>query len=164
MRAPYPAPASCTVAPASQSRWQSQATIADGRRMSTAHCYLTPIRNRPNLHIVTDALTEQILLDGTRCAGVRYSVGGKTQEAKAGSDVVISAGSVNSPQLLELSGIGQPKLLQGLGIEVRQALPGVGENLRDHFAPRTRWAIKAKAIPTTIAAAVSASSTRSCVT
>ena len=122
----------------------SQATIADGRRMSTAHCYLTPIHNRPNLHIVTDALTEQILLDGTRCAGVRYSVGGKTQEAKAGSDVVISAGSVNSPQLLELSGIGQPKLLQGLGIEVRQALPGVGENLRDHFAPRTRWAIKAK--------------------
>jgi len=122
----------------------SQATISGGRRMSTAHCYLTPIRNRPNLHIVTDALTERILLDGTRCAGVRYSVGGKTQEARAGRDVVISAGTVNSPQLLELSGIGQPELLQGLGIEVRHALTGVGENLRDHFAPRTRWAIKAK--------------------
>ncbi|MEC9153545.1 MAG: GMC family oxidoreductase N-terminal domain-containing protein [Pseudomonadota bacterium] len=122
----------------------SQATIADGRRMSTAHCYLTPIRNRPNLHIVTDALTERILLEGTRCIGVRYSVGGKTQEAMSGRDVVISAGSVNSPQLLELSGIGQPNLLQEFGIEVQRALPGVGENLRDHFAPRTRWAIKAK--------------------
>jgi choline dehydrogenase len=57
---------------------------------------------------------------------------------------VVSGGSINSPQLLELSGIGQPEHLKGLGIEVRQALPGVGENLRDHYAPRTRWAIGAK--------------------
>ena len=122
----------------------SQATIADGRRMSTAHCYLEPIRNRPNLQIVTDALTEGLLLDGSRCTGVRYSVDGKSSEARAGREVVVSAGSVNSPQLLELSGIGQPDRLKGLGVEVRHALPGVGENLRDHFAPRTRWAIKAK--------------------
>ena len=124
----------------------SQATIADGRRMSTAHCYLTPIRNRPNLHIVTDALTERILLEGTRCIGVRYSVGGKTQEAMSGRDVVISAGSVNSPQLLELSGIGQPNLLQEFGIEVQRALPGVGENLRDHYSPRVKFAIAEKTI------------------
>ena len=59
--------------------------------------------------------------------------------------MVVSAGSINSPQLLELSGIGQPERLKELGIEVRHALPGVGENLRDHYAPRTRWAIGAKA-------------------
>jgi choline dehydrogenase len=68
------------------------------------------------------------------------------REAKAEREVVVSAGSINSPQLLELSGIGQPERLQGLGIEVRHALPGVGENLRDHFAPRTRWAIARKGI------------------
>jgi len=119
----------------------SQATIANGRRMSTAHCYLESIRARPNLHIETEALSECVLLEGTRCVGVRYSVRGETREARAGRDVVISAGAINSPQLLELSGIGQPERLQALGIEVRQVLPGVGENLRDHYAPRTRWAV-----------------------
>ncbi len=119
----------------------SQASIASGRRMSTARCYLDPIRHRTNLRIETDALTEALMLDGKRCIGVRYSVRGSTHEARAAREVVVSAGSINSPQLLELSGIGQPERLQGLGIEVRHALPGVGENLRDHFAPRTRWAI-----------------------
>jgi choline dehydrogenase len=124
----------------------SQATIASGRRMSTAQCYLAPIRRRPNLHIQTGALTEAVLLDGKRCVGVRYSVAGVKQEARAEREVVISAGSINSPQLLELSGIGQPERLQKLGIAVQHALPGVGENLRDHYAPRTRWAIGAKGI------------------
>jgi choline dehydrogenase len=124
----------------------SQATISKGRRMSTAHCYLDPIRSRPNLRIVTEALTEAVLLDGKRCTGVRYSVGGAARVAHATRDVVISGGSINSPQLLELSGIGQADRLQGLGIEVRHALPGVGENLRDHFAPRTRWEIGAKGL------------------
>ena len=122
----------------------SQATISKGRRMSTAHCFLEPIRKRTNLHIVTGALTECVLLDGTYCTGVRYATGGMAHKARAAREVVISAGSINSPQLLELSGIGQPEHLQGLGIEVRHALPGVGENLRDHFAPRTRWAVGAK--------------------
>ncbi len=124
----------------------SQATISKGRRMSTAHCYLDPIRSRPNLRIVTEALTKAVLLDGKRCTGVRYSVGGAARVAHATRDVVISGGSINSPQLLELSGIGQADRLQGLGIEVRHALPGVGENLRDHFAPRTRWEIGAKGL------------------
>lgn len=122
----------------------SQATIANGRRMSTAYCYLEPIRNRANLRIQTDALTEALLLDGKRCTGVRYSVGGKVHEARVTREIVVSAGSINSPQLLELSGIGQPDRLQSLGITVRHALPGVGENLRDHYAPRTRWAVGAK--------------------
>ncbi len=122
----------------------SQATIASGRRMSTAQCYLEPIRKRPNLQIVTHAMTESLIIEGTRCCGVRYSIAGAPQEARAGREVIISAGSINSPQLLELSGIGQPERLQQLGIEVRRALPGVGENLRDHYAPRTRWAVGAK--------------------
>jgi choline dehydrogenase len=124
----------------------SQATIAAGRRMSTARCYLDPIRNRRNLHIETNALTEQLLLDGKRCVGVRYSVGGEMREARVNREVVVSAGTINSPQLLELSGIGQPERLRQLGIEVRQELPGVGENLRDHYAPRTRWLVGKKGI------------------
>jgi choline dehydrogenase len=124
----------------------SQATIARGRRMSTARCYLHPIRNRPNLHIETGALTEALLLDGRRCTGVRYSVGTDMHEATAAREVVVSAGTINSPQLLELSGIGQPGRLRDLGIEVRHALPGVGENLRDHYAPRTRWHVGKKGI------------------
>src|SRR5438067_8316363 len=110
----------------------SQATIARGRRMSTARCYLDPIRDRQNLHIETQALTEGLVLDGKRCTGVRYSVAGEVREARAGRAVVVSAGAFNSPQLLELSGIGQPERLRNLGIEVRHELPGVGENLRDH--------------------------------
>ncbi|HEY4894144.1 MAG TPA: GMC oxidoreductase, partial [Reyranella sp.] len=124
----------------------SQASIASGRRMSTARCYLDPIRKRQNLHIETGALTEALVLEGSRCTGVRYSVGSSRREARAAREVVVSAGSINSPQLLELSGIGQPERLRALGIEVRHALPGVGENLRDHYAPRTRWAIGAKGI------------------
>lgn len=124
----------------------SQATIANGRRMSTAHCYIDPIRKRRNLRIETNASTDALLLEGKRCMGVRYRVGDSAREARATREVVVSAGAVNSPQLLELSGIGQADRLRGLGIEVRHALPGVGENLRDHYAPRTRWAIDAKGV------------------
>ena len=124
----------------------SQATIARGRRMSTARCYLDPIRNRHNLHIETGALTEALVLDGKRCTGVRYSVRGEAREAGAAREVVVSAGTINSPQLLELSGIGEPERLRNLGVEVRHALPGVGENLRDHYAPRTRWHVGKKGI------------------
>src|SRR6195256_4318386 len=124
----------------------SQATIARGRRMSTARCYLDPVRNCRNLHIETQALTERLLLEAKRCTGVRYSVAGEVREVRAGRAVVVSAGAFNSPQLLELSGIGQPERLRTLGIEVRHELPGVGENLRDHYVPRTRWLIGKKGI------------------
>ena len=122
----------------------TQATIRNGRRMSTARCYLDPARGRPNLTIQANALTECLLIEGKRCVGVRYTANGQQHEARAGREVVVSAGSINSPQLLELSGIGQPALLQGLGIEVRHALKGVGENLRDHYSPRMKWAVPAE--------------------
>ena len=121
----------------------TQATIRNGRRMSTAVCYLDPARGRPNLTIQANALTECLLIEGKRCVGVRYTVNGQQREARANREVIVSAGSINSPQLLELSGIGQPEVLQSLGIEVRHALRGVGENLRDHYSPRMKWTVRA---------------------
>jgi choline dehydrogenase len=117
----------------------TQASIRGGFRMSTAACYLDPARGRSNLHVETDAQAEALLLEGKRCVGVRYNVRGERREARAGREVIVSAGAIASPQLLELSGIGQPERLAGLGIEVRHASPGVGENLRDHWAPRLKW-------------------------
>jgi choline dehydrogenase len=117
----------------------TQASIRGGKRMSTAACYLEPARARSNLTIETDAWAQGLVLEGKRCVGVRYAVKGEVREARAGREVVISAGAIASPQLLELSGIGQADRLREIGIEVRHALPGVGENLRDHWAPRMKW-------------------------
>ncbi|MSP01299.1 MAG: choline dehydrogenase [Acetobacteraceae bacterium] len=119
----------------------TQSTIRKGRRMSTAFCYLDPARGRPNLTIQANALTECLLLEGKRCVGVRYNLNGQQHEAHATREVVVSGGSINSPQLLELSGIGQPELLKSVGIEVRHELKGVGENLRDHYSPRMKWTV-----------------------
>ena len=121
----------------------TQSTIRGGRRMSTARCYLDPARSRSNLTIQANALTECLLLEGKRCVGVRYTVNGQQHEARAAREVVVSAGSINSPQLLELSGIGQADRLQALGIEVCHELKGVGENLRDHYSPRMKWTVPA---------------------
>jgi choline dehydrogenase len=119
----------------------TQASISRGRRMSTARCYLDPARIRANLTVETNATAERLLLEGNRCVGVRYSVHGLPREARAAHEVIVSAGTIASPQLLELSGIGQGERLQGLGIEVKHNLAGVGENLRDHWAPRLKWRI-----------------------
>ena len=119
----------------------TQATIRNGRRMSTAFCYLYPARGRSNLKVQANALTEALTFKGRRCTGVRYRIGGQVREAMARREVVVSAGSVNSPQLLELSGIGQADRLKTLGIDVRHELKGVGENLRDHYSPRMKWSV-----------------------
>jgi choline dehydrogenase len=119
----------------------TQTTIRGGRRMSTAVCYLDPARSRPNLKIQANALTECLLFDEKRCVGVRYSLDGAQHQARAEREVILSAGSINSPQLLELSGIGRPEVLQAAEIEVRHELRGVGENLRDHYSPRMKWAV-----------------------
>ena len=119
----------------------TQTTIRSGRRMSTAYCYLDPARGRSNLTIHANAFTEALILDGKKCTGVRYIKDGQTRTATANREVIVSGGTINSPQLLELSGIGQPDVLKAQGIEVRHELKGVGENLRDHFAPRFRWSV-----------------------
>ena len=87
----------------------------------------------------THAHATGIVLEGKRAVGIRYRKGGRDgtpMEVRAAKEVILSGGTVNSPQLLQVSGIGPAPLLQSLGIEVRHALPGVGENLRDHYAPR----------------------------
>jgi choline dehydrogenase len=120
---------------------KTQASIRRGRRVSTYDSYLKPARHRPNLHIVAEALVRQLILDGRRCTGVTYERFGKRIDAAA-REVILSAGGVASPQLLELSGIGRPEVLQAHGIPVRHALPAVGENFRDHINARIQWRVK----------------------
>jgi choline dehydrogenase len=117
----------------------AQRTIKNGRRMSAARAFLHPAMRRPNLRVVTHAHTTSLVLEGKRAVGVRYLKGGRdgaASEVRARREVILSAGSYNSPQLLLLSGIGPAAHLASLGIPVRHALAGVGENLRDHYAPR----------------------------
>ena len=117
----------------------SQRTIYKGRRMSAARAFLHPVKGRKNLTIRTEAHCTQILVEGKRAVGVRYSIGGRSGDervVRARKEVILSGGAYNSPQLLQLSGIGDPDLLGQHGIEVRHALKGVGEHLKDHYAPR----------------------------
>jgi len=119
-----------------------QVTQKNGRRWSTARAFLNPARARPNLTIEIDAQCTGLILEGKRCVGVRFRQNGQAREARCHGEVVLSAGAVQSPHILEISGIGQPELLQSFGIGVRHALPGVGENYRDHYAPRMNWRVK----------------------
>ena len=120
---------------------KTQTTISNGRRMSTARCYLDPAKSRKNLTVKTQALVHNLVLEGTRCTGVRFHHGVDIMQATADKEVLLCAGGVASPQILELSGIGQPSLLARHGIEVKHALAAVGENLRDHINARIQWEI-----------------------
>jgi len=113
-----------------------QLTVKGRRRSSTAVAYLKPARSRPNLRIKVHALTHRVLLEGKRAVGIEYSQDGALHQARAKQEVLLCGGSINSPQILQLSGIGPGALLQSLGIEVRHDLPGVGENLQDHIGGR----------------------------
>jgi len=105
-----------------------------GRRESTARAFLTPaVRRRPNLHIETGARAERLLLEGRGAAGVSFMQRGARREARARREVILCAGSLHDPQLLQLSGIGPAALLAQMGIPLLQDLPGVGENLQEHL-------------------------------
>ncbi|CAG9186050.1 GMC family oxidoreductase [Cupriavidus pinatubonensis] len=116
-----------------------QLSTAGGRRCSTAVGYLSG-RPQRNLHLATEALATRLLFDGKRATGVEYMQGGQVRRAMAAREVIVSAGPIKSPQLLELSGIGDAQRLQALGIPVRHHLPGVGENLIDHLQSRITYA------------------------
>jgi len=116
-----------------------QVTQKRGRRWSSAKAYLEPAQSRPNLTVEMEAHTTRLLLEGKRCVGVEVSQRGQTRRFKAGREVVLCAGAIQSPQILELSGIGQPDLLKGLGVEPIHDLPGVGENHHDHYLSRPMW-------------------------
>lgn len=115
-----------------------QSTMRRGRRCSAAAAYLKPVRGRANLRIVTDALVRRVLLDGRRATGIDWSdVGGSRHEATARREVILAAGAIGTPQLLELSGIGDGERLRRLGIETVHHNPEVGENFQDHLQVRT---------------------------
>ena len=105
----------------------------DGRRCSAANAYLRPAMRRPNLSVRTHALATRVLFEGRRAVGVSYRQGEAMHQLRARREVIVCAGSINSPQLLKLSGVGPGKELAALGLPVVQELPGVGENLQDHL-------------------------------
>lgn len=111
-----------------------QVTQKRGARHSTAAAYLKPARKRPNLTVLTGAHATRLLIEEGRAVGVEYRHAGQTAQARAGREVIVSAGTVNSPHLLLLSGIGPADHLRAVGIPVIHDLPGVGENLQDHLA------------------------------
>ena len=113
-----------------------QVTQKNGRRWSTAKAFLEPAKGRPNLTVETHAFAKRLVLEGKRVTGVVFDQRGAERVATAGREVVLAAGAVQSPQLLELSGVGRPELLAEHGVEVRHAAPGVGENYRDHMLVR----------------------------
>ena len=116
-----------------------QRTIHKGYRYSAAKAFLRPARKRPNVDIRTNAQVAEILFEGTRANGVRYLRDGRegnAVEVHARREVILCAGALNTPKLLQLSGIGPAEVLGDLGIKVRVDLHGVGNNLRDHYGVR----------------------------
>jgi choline dehydrogenase len=123
-----------------------QQTRRGRRRQSAAVTYLRPAEKRPNLEIVTNALAHRVLFAGTRAIGVEYSRGGPKangiERIDATREVILAAGAVGSPHLLQLSGVGDPEHLGRVGIPVHHALPGVGKNLQDHYLARVTCIVR----------------------
>jgi choline dehydrogenase len=113
-----------------------QLTSRNGRRASTAVAYLRPARARRNLEIVTGALVHGLELEGRRATGIRCERGGRLETIRARREVILSAGAIGSPHILQLSGIGPGAVLAAAGVALRYDLPGVGENLQDHLQVR----------------------------
>ena len=116
-----------------------QLTTWKGWRWSTAKGYLKPARRRSNLHVRTDARASRVLLEGRRAVGVAWTEHGASRSARARAEVLLCAGALQSPQLLQLSGIGPGALLAEHGIDVVHDAPGVGENLQDHLQIRLTY-------------------------
>jgi choline dehydrogenase len=108
-------------------------TVKNGVRCSTANAYLRPAMTRSNLTVITHALVHKVLLEGKKTVGVRYERKGKIVDVSVKKEVILSAGPIGSPHLLQLSGIGPKQVLEEAGIEVKHDLPGVGQNLQDHL-------------------------------
>jgi choline dehydrogenase len=121
-----------------------QLTNKHGRRCSSAAAYLHPVAARKNLHVITHALTERVLLNGRRATGVAARIKGKATTINARREVILAAGAIGSPQILQLSGIGPAAVLQKAGVDVRHDLPGVGANLQDHYQIRLMYECNAE--------------------
>ncbi|WP_088141283.1 GMC family oxidoreductase [Achromobacter xylosoxidans] len=107
-----------------------------GWRWNTSKAFLRPVQKRANLRVLTGAQAERLVFEGKRCVGVQLRRNGQDIAVRARREVVLAAGAVNTPHLLELSGVGEPERLRESGIALSHALPGVGENLQDHLQLR----------------------------
>ena len=112
---------------------QMHMTVDKGLRASASHAYLAPVRDRKNLRIITGTLVKRVLLEGDRALGVEYEKDGNVFECYARGEVILSAGAIGSPTLLQRSGIGPPGVLEAAGVAVTHPLAGVGRNLQDHL-------------------------------
>ena len=108
-------------------------TVKGGIRCSTANAYLKPVLHRDNLTVITHALTKRVILEGKKAVGIEYENNSTTQQVRANREVILSAGSIGSPHILQMTGIGPKGVLKDAGIDVLHDLPGVGENLHDHL-------------------------------
>ena len=115
-----------------------QVTIHKGRRQSTAVAFLKPVQNRPNLEVITDANTSRVLFDGRRANGVEIEQQGRLRRIEAVGEVILAAGAIGSPMVLQRSGVGAPADLRAHGIDPVHELSGVGKNLQDHAAAAIR--------------------------
>jgi choline dehydrogenase len=120
----------------------SQMTRRGRLRGSTARTFLAEGRGRSNLQVETKAIATKLLFDGHRCSGVAFRQNGNDRQISAAREVIVCGGTVNSPQLLQISGIGPPRHLKAIGVEVVHELAGVGANLSDHFAVRVTHRVK----------------------
>jgi choline dehydrogenase len=128
-----PAPNPNPIAPAMLDGARSIGILArDGKRMSVFRAYVFPYMDRPNLTVLTHALVTRLTFDGKRTTGVEITYDGKTHLIKAGIEVILSLGAIQTPKVLMQSGLGDQVELQRLGIPVVQHLPGVGQNFQDH--------------------------------
>ncbi|AVO39693.1 GMC family oxidoreductase [Pukyongiella litopenaei] len=114
----------------------------NGVRWNTAKGFLRPAMKRPNLRVLTEAMADTLLFAGKRVTGVRFRHRGRTLDATANAEVILAAGAINSPKILELSGVGRPDVLDRQGIDLRHEIPGVGENLQDHLQIRTVFKVR----------------------
>jgi len=121
-----------------------QLTNWRGRRSSTAVAFLNPAKSRPNLTIITHAVTQKLIIEGKRVVGVEVIRKGHAETIHADREVLLSAGAIGSPQLLEVSGVGAPETLNKAGVEAVHHLPGVGENLQDHYQARLVYELDAR--------------------
>jgi choline dehydrogenase len=118
-----------------------QQTRGGRRRASTARSYLRPVLKRPNLELVTKALVHRVVFDGKRAVGVEFSRNGNTERATALREVILSAGAIGSPHILQLSGVGDAEHLQRIGVPVVHELKGVGKNMQDHYVVRVTYPV-----------------------
>jgi choline dehydrogenase-like flavoprotein len=129
----------------------SEVNVVDGRRQSAADAYLLPVLGRANLTVVTDAHVQRLLIDAGTCIGVEYRISQGIQISLAAREVVVTAGTIGSPQLLLLSGVGPADHLREVDIDVKADLPGVGANLQDHPKSQVSYAAQHPVMPTSYA-------------